>query len=299
LQQLPVVPDLGVYRWSGLPSQLAHLTKLNALGWNQGDTPGERVLQTVPKLLSLVPFKRDCRLFISHRREDGSGTAQALYRHLTVAGYQAFLDTESLEGGDPVQVLIHQAIPERDFLLLVNSPTAHQSAWVREEVEVALSRRVTIFVLDLPRSTRMPLLRDLSGLPWDESDPDMALRVEHQVATRIAARASFDQRVRQTLHSLCRRLDLEQEDRERRRCSLRRGAQPLMLIDHEDAAHGLDRLYRLHQGYAAEATPPRIAILVHNGLPLSNVEREAYAGLRRASRCKPWPWRSWPGPWRN
>lgn len=283
---LPVVPVLSEYRFDELPHELAYLKTLNAVGWDQGTVPGEDVVESIRKLLGFVPFKRDRQVFISYKRSDGAAVAQAAYAHLSDAGFWVFLDTEALEGGDPVQSRIHAAIPERDFLVLVNSPDAYASGWVKEEVEVALNRSVTVLVLDLPGSRRMPLLRNLPGLPWVEADPGMPTRVEIQVAARLATRWGFDQRVRQCLQTVCNQQGLSQQVRDRRRLLLEIGSDPLCLIDYEDAPHGLDRLYRLYQGHAAEAASPTTSLLVHNGLPLSVLEQEAVEWAAKPSPLK-------------
>jgi len=288
LPQLAVVPVHADFAFGALPASFAHLKTLNAVGWDQGTAPGERALDSIRKLLGLTPFKDDCRVFISYRRSDGAAVARALYAHLSDKGYRAFLDTETLEGGVAVQAAIHAAIPERDFLLLVNSPDAYGSTWVQEEIEVALNRQVTVLVLDLPGAQRFPLLRDLPGLPWDAADPDRLARVEAQVAARLATRWGFDQRVRQCLHALCGRRDLTQQrqPQSQRQLILATVGQPVCLIHYEDAAPGLDRLYQLHLGRTAERKKPAVAILVHNGLPLTRLERAAveWAAARRPLR---------------
>jgi hypothetical protein len=163
---------LADYRFDGLPHELACLKTLNVMGWEQGTVAGEDVGESIRKLLGLVPLKRDRQVFMSCKRSDGAMGAQAVYAHLSAEGFSVFRDTEALEGSEPVQSSIHAAIPERDFLLLVNSPDAYSSIWVQEEVGVALNRIVTTLVLDLPDSQRMLLLRNL---------PSFAHTITHNV----------------------------------------------------------------------------------------------------------------------
>jgi hypothetical protein len=74
-----------------LTGDFAFLGRLNAVGWRDGDAPGELVLQAIRRYLGREPFRRDCRLFVSYRRSDGTEAAQAIYRHFRGRGFDAFL----------------------------------------------------------------------------------------------------------------------------------------------------------------------------------------------------------------
>ncbi|WP_295413084.1 hypothetical protein [uncultured Thiodictyon sp.] len=65
-------------------------------GWVRAAGGRPEVITAIRRHLGLEPFQRDCRLFISYRRRDGSEAAQAIYRHLRVRGFDAFLDTEDI-----------------------------------------------------------------------------------------------------------------------------------------------------------------------------------------------------------
>jgi hypothetical protein len=78
---LPVVPERKTFDFRGLTGDLAYLGRLNAVGWGEGDSPGELVYTPIRRHLGLEPFRRDCRLFISYRRSDGSAAARAIHGH--------------------------------------------------------------------------------------------------------------------------------------------------------------------------------------------------------------------------
>jgi len=143
---LPVPPARDGFDFGSLKGEFETLGRLNAVAWDDGAEPGALVIQAIRRYLGLEPFKRDCRLFISYRRTDGASAAHAIYDHFGKQGFDAFLDTqdEAIEPGEAFQPRIHQAIPEKDFLLLIDSPDAASSKWVREEVSVALANRVAI-----------------------------------------------------------------------------------------------------------------------------------------------------------
>jgi hypothetical protein len=280
---LPVVPGRrDDFDFRALTGDFGFLGRLNAVGWQDGDAPGELVRQAIRRYLGLEPFLRDCRLFVSYRRSDGTDAAQAIYRHFRGLGFDAFLDTEdeAIEPGEEVQPRLHQAIPERDFLLLVDSPDAASSGWVREEVSVALANRVAIMTVRVAGSEGFPQVRDLPALTWGPDEARNLFDLERAVRSRLALRRSFDRRVQQTLAHLAQLLDLRTIELGPRRLllSLGAGAAPRRcLLEYEDAAYDLARLHRLARGRgdAGLSAPAEPAVLVHRGRGLSAEEQAA------------------------
>ncbi len=285
---LPLVPRREGFDFRSLTGDLAFLGKLNAVAWDDGEAPGATVLRAIRRHLGLEPFKRDCRLFISYRRSDGAEAAQAIYRHFRGIGFDAFKDTEdeAIEPGEEFQPRIHEAIPEQDLLLLIDSPDAADSQWVREEISAALANRVSIFVVRVGGSEGCPQVRDLPALDWGP-DPDRGLLdLERAVRAQLAARRSFDRRVRQTLAHLEPLLPLTLTEAGHRRLVLGLGLDPgapHCLLDYEDAPYDLTRLHRLALGRreAAGGVPLDRAVLVHRGRRLSPEEQEAVDWARR------------------
>jgi hypothetical protein len=274
---LPVVAKRKTFDFRSLTGDLSCLGRLNAVGWDEGDSPGELVLTAIRRHLGLEPFRRDCRLFISYRRSDGSAAAHAIYGHFRKLGYNVFLDTEdeAIEPGEEVQPRIAEAIPDRDFLLLIDSPDAADSPWVREEVTIALENRVAIFGVRIGGSGGFPQARGLPSIEWRD-DVDSRLReLERYVASKLAVRRSFVRRLRQTLDKLELLVPLQIAEKAKRRLLLRIGEDTggvRCLLDFEDESSDLTRLYRLSRGCVALAGQIDPGLLVHRGRRLSKEE---------------------------
>lgn len=275
---LPVVPEIARYDFAGLPEGLAPLRRFNAVGWDQGAGDGEEVFRAVRLHLGIVPFKRSRKVFISYRRSDGRDAALEIHNHLHDQGFRVFLDTEAMEPGDPVQDRIDAAISERDCLLLVDSPKAPESDWVMTEVTRALERRTAVCAVRLPGSPGFPLLRDMPGIPWDPMDSDRFGQLETFISGVIASKESFDVRADRTIREIATLLNATFKGRQKRQLRLLASGEGEstgdILVEFEDSPHSLDRLYRLFRSYR-EAPRPVAAFFLHNGLPLSVLERDA------------------------
>ena len=157
---------------------------------------------------------------------------------------------------------------------------------MREEISAALANRVAIFVVRVGGSEGCPQVRDLPTLDWGP-DPDRCLLdLERAVRAQLAARRSFDRRVRQTLAHLQPLLPLAIAEQGHRRLLLGLGLEPgapRCLLDYEDAPYDLTRLHRLALGRrdAVPGGPLERAVLVHRGRRLSPEEQEAVDWARR------------------
>lgn len=285
---LPLVPSRTGYDFRTLIGELEFLGKLNAVGWDDGEVPGAAAIGAIRRHLGLEPFKRDCRLFVSYRRSDGSEAAQAIYGHFRAIGFDAFLDTEdeAIEPGEEVQSRIHEAIPEKDFLLLVDSPDAADSGWVREEVSAALANRVAILAVRVGGSEGFPQVRELPALDWGPDPQRSLFELERAVRSRLAARRSFDRRLQQTIAALASLVPAEAKAKGHRRLLLKIGkgrAASHCLLEFEDAPYNLTKLHRLSlgRGKVSKHKRPQHAVLVHRGRRLSAEEQEAVDWVRR------------------
>lgn len=103
--------------------------------WDEPDER-KRILRTV---LDEIGFgERDRRVFISYRRDDGSAMAWQLYRELSTMGFDVFLDQADVRRGEIVQEKIYEAIDDKGFLLVLESPTAHESPWIEAEITASM-----------------------------------------------------------------------------------------------------------------------------------------------------------------
>lgn len=103
-----------------------------------------RLVNRVGGMLGLRLQGRDSKIFISYRATDGTSIARQLYNHLIALGHQAFLDeAKELDGdtrilpGSPVQRQIDEALANANLVLLLDTPAAPESLWIKHEVDTA------------------------------------------------------------------------------------------------------------------------------------------------------------------
>ncbi len=94
------------------------------------------------------------QLFISYSRKD-IAFARKLAADLEKAGYSVWWDITDLRGGDDWVRVIPEAIETSDFVIVVLSPDATASEWVRKEYTQALSLHKRIIPIML-RATAVP-----------------------------------------------------------------------------------------------------------------------------------------------
>lgn len=140
---IPVVSELVSFA-KEVPSELAFS---NGIEWRVGGDARSlvRVL-----LEELGIEERQRRVFLSHRREDGLGAAEQLHDKLTHANFLPFIDRFSIRKGQDVQKEIANALEYYAFLLLLETPQAHNSNWVFDEVDYALSHTMGILIVSWP-----------------------------------------------------------------------------------------------------------------------------------------------------
>ena len=88
------------------------------------------------------------KIFISYSRKD-IDFVRKLAGDLETAGYDVWWDITDLQGGDDWVNTIPQAISSSQYLIVVLTPTAVESEWVRKEYTQALSLRKKIIPIML------------------------------------------------------------------------------------------------------------------------------------------------------
>lgn len=84
------------------------------------------------------------RVFISYRRvADSEEKAERLYEVLQQRGYEAFLDKETIRGGQVWQQRIYGSIREADVLIILIASDS-DSRWLQREVDIARGALVSI-----------------------------------------------------------------------------------------------------------------------------------------------------------
>lgn len=283
---IPLVRSIAQYDFSAMPEAYHIIKRLNAVGWDQGLFPGEIFFSAIKKYLGMMPFKRDCKVFISYRRTDGKGIASAVHEHLKSTGFRVFLDTIDMELGVKVEKVIGEEICEQDFLLLIDTPDASKSSWVFDEIMNALEHCISVCALRHPQSEGFPLLRNMPGIDWNEKDPDPYKKIEEFISRAIASKSTFDVQVDRTLKELAYLYKLDLHPIRRRQLILSKqvkGGDSGIFIEFEDALLNIERLYRLHNNYTMFKDKTSKALFLYNGLPLSDFEKEAIEWARGKS----------------
>ena len=122
--------------------------------------------------LALRPGRN--KLFISYRAADGKASAKKIHECFERRGYEAWLDEANDFGGNPnlelgvdVQKEIEARLEDAQALVLIDSPKANESSWVRFEVETAVGKMIPIYPVVLhpkTEATSASRFRVLSGL---------------------------------------------------------------------------------------------------------------------------------------
>jgi hypothetical protein len=129
--RLPAPPPLDAFQGLSLP-----------------DLSEDRVTEVATAALinASLRLSRDSQasLFISYAHRDGWALAQALSEGLRGRGFRVFRDEDrdhdnmiAIPPGSPTQQVIQANILSHGFLLLLDTPEAERSTWVREEVSTA------------------------------------------------------------------------------------------------------------------------------------------------------------------
>lgn len=142
---VPVVDNLASFS-NQIPDDVS---KFNAYEWS-GSNPAKRLARMVLEQLNIEDRNR--RVFISHRRSDGLAAAEQLHDELMHRKFEPFIDRFSIEPGEEVQEKIADVLEDFAFLLLLETPDAHTSEWVYDEVDYALAHVMGILIVQWPGS---------------------------------------------------------------------------------------------------------------------------------------------------
>lgn len=151
--------------------------------------PDGRLAKRVGAILGLRLQQRETKIFISYRATDGMKLAEQIEDHLIGLGYPVWRDeARELDGetkilpGSLVQSEINNALDGASIVLLIDTPEAPHSPWIKHEVDTANSQLLPILPLcfryhtDSKKGPRFRSLYDLQrwvSLPFN--DPPAAL----------------------------------------------------------------------------------------------------------------------------
>jgi TIR domain len=140
---IPVVEDLAAFG-AAVPASLQPINGFEFAGFE----PAQRLARLLLEELGIEDQQR--RVFISHRRIDGLAAAEQLHDELTHRRFLPFIDRFAIREGQDVEDIIVDELEQHAFLLLLETPQAHGSPWVFDEIEYALSHTMGIAIITWP-----------------------------------------------------------------------------------------------------------------------------------------------------
>jgi len=132
---VPIVEDISKFS-ENVPSKISHYNGVEGReGWKVACT-------SILEHFKLLRSER--RLFISYKRSETTPIAQQLYEAFDSRGYDVFLDTRSVPAGDIFQNVLWHRMADSDVVVLLDSPTFHESKWTQEEYARAMASKIHI-----------------------------------------------------------------------------------------------------------------------------------------------------------
>ena len=121
------------------------LKNINAFYWNENALPEKRLVRKIFENLGIEDKQR--RVFISYRRKDGLRMADQILDRLSRQRFNVFLDKYDIEVGHNIQQEIYESIEDKAFVIVIESPDAHNSHWISKEIVFALAHEIPVFLL--------------------------------------------------------------------------------------------------------------------------------------------------------
>lgn len=141
-----------------------------------------------------LKMQKNPKIFISHTHQDRE-IAERIRTSLNESGLESTVVLQELELDDSVWSTTRSKLGTNDYLIVLISPAALGSIWVRQEIELALSkefspREITVIPVKVKKS-RMP--SHLARLNWVDLSRDYEKGVEQLVGQiGVALRIDFD-----------------------------------------------------------------------------------------------------------
>lgn len=128
---------------SDIPSVLSNQ---NAIQYHSNEI--NRITNIVLEAFELLRITR--KVFISYKRAESSSVAIQLYEALEGNNFDVFLDTHSIQKGEPFQDELWHRMTDCDVIVLLNTPEFLESHWCKEEFAEASAKQIGIVQLIWP-----------------------------------------------------------------------------------------------------------------------------------------------------
>lgn len=155
------------------PSPIDHLEAISYAN-REREAREELVLRVGACLGLRVTTRGKNTIFLSYRQVDGEAIAHQVKRFLEKRQYLVFLDKAKaddnepmIRGGEIVDLVIKENLEGANLVLLIDTPEAPKSQWIRDEIDWADASCIPVLPVhcrartDLDRGTRFPALRGL------------------------------------------------------------------------------------------------------------------------------------------
>ncbi len=142
------------------------LKDINSFYWKEKKNPELRLIRKILENLGINEQQR--KIFISYRRIDGLGMADQIFDRLIRQRFNAFLDKYDVDVGRDIQQEIYESIEDKAFVLVIESPDAHNSHWISTEIHYALTHEIPVLLISWCSEDEK--ISDAIGLPKIEFD---------------------------------------------------------------------------------------------------------------------------------
>jgi hypothetical protein len=167
---------------------------LNALVWRSDPR------EVLPDLVdSLLLDGEERRVFISYARADGSAVADRVFDVLERMRFDVFLDRFRLPPGSDFLERIQDEILDKAMVVVIETPRAIRSHWVRQEVSVAAARRLGLAAVNLGGSDVVREVDELARCRIDDDDEIARFLVEQHRVQLLDRREALRESVYQAL----------------------------------------------------------------------------------------------------
>ncbi|NDV44988.1 TIR domain-containing protein [Muricauda sp. 40Bstr401] len=122
------------------------LSNQNGIQYSNNEV--NRIANIVLEAFELLRSTR--KVFISYRRTESTSIAIQLYEALESNNFDVFLDTHSIQKGEPFQEELWHRMTDCDVIVLLNTPGFLESHWCKEEFAEAGAKQIGIVQLVWP-----------------------------------------------------------------------------------------------------------------------------------------------------